>query len=145
MQHNANIQIDNNFNNNFIYIFFFEQARDTWSRIEDLFDRCLWRRSTRPAIISLGTISRSLKNSAKRLATSEYASCRGQQQRIWNEILSFMLSLRTKLLCVTVLMHLDLISSFIPLFLSADKIKWALSDMTYWLCILGSCAAHEEF
>lgn len=53
---------------------------DTWSRIEDLFDLCLWRRSTRPAMISLGTMSRSLKNSAKRLATSEYASWGGQQQ-----------------------------------------------------------------
>lgn len=49
---------------------------DTWSRIEDLLDLCVCRRSTRPAIMSLGTMSKSLKNSAKRLATSEYASCR---------------------------------------------------------------------
>lgn len=52
----------------------------TWSRIADLLDLCLWRRSTRPAMISLGTMSRSLKNSAKRLATSEYASWTPEQQ-----------------------------------------------------------------
>ncbi len=57
---------------------------DTWSRIEDLLDLCLWRRSTRPAIISLGTMSRSLKNSAKRLATSEYASCKGDIRTCWH-------------------------------------------------------------
>ena len=55
-------------------------THNTWSRIEDLLDLCLCLSKTRPAIMSLGTMSRSRKNSANRLATSEYASCNTAQR-----------------------------------------------------------------